>query len=57
MLKIIQFPNSKLKHIKKLHDYWISVSVSEYQLFEETCYKDIAFGPKTLVKQMKKLMY
>lgn len=44
-------PNSKLKHIKKLRsNVGLVFQFPEYQLFEETCYKDIAFGPKNFGK-------
>lgn len=50
------FPNSKLKQIKKLRSkVGLVFQFPEYQLFEETCYKDIAFGPKNFGKTSEEI--
>jgi energy-coupling factor transport system ATP-binding protein len=42
---------TKIKHVKNLRqNVGLVFQFPEYQLFEETCYKDIAFGPKNFGK-------
>ena len=47
-LEILGTEITKKTILKPVKKSWFSISVSEYQIFEETVLKDIAFGPKNL---------